>query len=225
MDDSLKLSYDMLFENGLERDKDAPDSSEEPQTVSFEEMQQLLKEKDCQWQKQLRQECIRAEEAGFEKGFAAGKDEAEREYLKQLLGFEEMIKQMDVEYKKTMEELKSHIVNLVFDITEKVLDIPFKHAKLQERVQEEVSQIIDKLDDTLQIKVNLSESDFKKMQETFEEKKKMTHINPLIDENLNMGEYVVETKNEYITKKFKKMIADFKESVSFTDIEPLQLDS
>jgi flagellar biosynthesis/type III secretory pathway protein FliH len=224
MDDSLKLRYDMLFENRREHDKDDPDSSGEPQTVSFEEMQQLLKKKDDQWQKQLRKECIRAEEAGFEKGFSAGKDEAEREYLKQLLGFEEMIKQMDVEYKKTMEELKSHIVNLVFDITEKVLDIPFKHPKLQERVQKEVSQIIDKLDDTLQIKVNLSETDFQKMQETFEKKKKLAHINPLIDEDLNMGEYVVETKKEYIAKKFKKMMADFKESVSFTDIEPLQLD-
>jgi flagellar biosynthesis/type III secretory pathway protein FliH len=225
MDNSLKLSYDMLFENNSLWEEAGPDSDEESQTVSLEEMEKQLQERDTQWQKRLEQECSRAEEAGFKKGFAEGKDEAEHQCMKRITGFEEILRQMDLAYDQALEGLKPHVAGLVFDMTEKVLDIPFKHKKLRERVREEVAQLIEKLDEELHIKVMLSEADFDMVQEAFEHDEEMNHITLYIDEELNQGEYKVETKKECIIKNFKKMVADFKESVSFTDIESLQPES
>jgi flagellar biosynthesis/type III secretory pathway protein FliH len=223
MDSSLKLSYDMLFDNNSPWEENGSD--EASQAVSPEEMQQQLQEKEVQWQKRLEKERSAAEEAGFKKGFTEGKAEAEEQCLKQIAGFEGVMKQMDIAYDQALEELKPHVAGLVFDLTEKVLDIPFKHKKLRECVREEVAQLIEKLDDELHIKVMLSEADFDMMQEAFEHDEEMNHITLRMDAELNPGEYEVETKKECIIKNFKKMVADFKESVSFTDIETLQLES
>src|SRR5699024_5704713 len=134
-----------------------------------------------------------------------------------------MINQMDLKYNRVIEDLKPNVVKFVFDITEKVLDIPFKHEGLRKKVQQEVAQIIENLDDELHIKVALSEAGFDTIQKAFEQNKEMNHITLKVDENLNNGEYTVETQKECIIKNFKGMLDDFKESVSFADNEPLEL--
>lgn len=175
--------------------------------------------------KKVKEERKNAREEGYEKGFAEGKSRAEQECLKQMAHFEEIVEQIDNECNQMMEELKPQVTELVFDITEKVLDIPFKHQELQKRAREEVSEIIEQLDDELQIKVTLSKADFEKIQPAFENNEEKDHISLQADEEFNQGEYKVETKKEYINKRFKEIIADFRESVSFNDVESLQLES
>lgn len=53
MDDSLKLSYDMLFENGAGQEESGSNTSDEDesQAISPEKIKQRLKENDKQWQK------------------------------------------------------------------------------------------------------------------------------------------------------------------------------
>lgn len=162
MDDSLKLSYDMLFEHGPGLDEERTDSDGE-QVVSLEEMQQRLKEKEAQWQNHLESEKKKAEQAGFEKGFEEGKKKTENRYLKKMSGFEEAMNQIDDKYNQSIDELKPYIAKLVFDITEKVLDVPFRQKKLRQHVQQEISRIIDGLDNELKVKVKLSETDFEMM--------------------------------------------------------------
>lgn len=221
MNDSLKLSYDLLFENGSGLNGDQPDSRDESQPISLEEMQRRLQENDARWQNRLQKEKEYTEQISFEKGITEGKKQAKSRYLEQLSGFEQVMNQIDNKYNQAIEELKPQIAALVFDMTEKVLDIPLKHKKLRGRVQKEVSQIIEELDDKLQVKVKLSESDFNMLQKAFEKNEEIEHIHLQIDESFNPGEYAVETKNECIIKNFKKIINDFKESITFTDIESL----
>jgi flagellar biosynthesis/type III secretory pathway protein FliH len=217
--DSLKLSYDMLFENNSFEEEPSADSNEGPKSISPEEMNKRLCKKDDQWQKRLEKEQRNAEESGFKKGYAEGESKAEEKYMKQIGNLEEMLQQTDQKYNQAFEELKPHLAGLSFDMADKILDIPFKHEELQKRVREEISQLIEKLNEALHVKVVLSEADFNALKDGFEE---ISHVTLQIDEDFKPGEYTVETKKEYIIKSFKKMIADFKESVSFTNIEQQQ---
>jgi len=255
MNDSLKLSYDMLFENNENLEEGGSESGKESETFSREEVEKRLAEKEAQWQERLEQERSDAEEAGFRKGYDQGKEDAEQRCLERIAGFEKMMQQLDREFKQAMEELKPHIASLVFDITEKVLNLPLNHPQLQQRVlkphiaslvfditekvlnlplnhpqlqqrvQEETSQLVENLDDELQVKMVLSEADIATIREAFENHQKADYITLRSDGELNPGEYIIETKKECIIKNFKKMVADFRQSVSFSDIENMQLKS
>ena len=225
MNDSLKLSYDMLFENNENLEEGGSESGKESETFSREELEKRLAENEAQWQERLEQELSDAEEAGFRKGYDQGKEDAEQRCLERIAGFEKMMQQLDREFKQAMEELKPHIASLVFDITEKVLNLPLNHPQLQQRVQEETSRLVENLDDELQVKMVLSEADIATIREAFENHQKADYITLRSDGELNPGEYIIETKKECIIKNFKKMVADFRQSVSFSDIENMQLKS
>lgn len=225
MDNSLKLSYDMLFENNPGLEEAETDTTPKPQTFTPDELQSQLHQRDTEWEKRLEEACAKARKQGFEEGLAQGKQQAEEKFTRQLSGIEEMMQEVDREFNRAMDELKPHMAGLVFDMTEKVLDVPFRHPEMQQRVEDEIALLVENLDAELHIKVTVAKADFEIIKKAFDEYGNMDHFTLRVDEDHKPGEYAVETKKESIIKNFKKMVADFKESVSFAEVDSLQLES
>lgn len=225
MDNSLKLSYDMLFENSSGMEEVDTASIPEPQTFTTEEMEAQLEQRDKEWEKRLEEARAKANDRGYEKGFIEGKAKAQEEFAEQLAGIEDMMTSIDQEFNCALEELKPHMAGLVFDMTEKVLDVPFRHPQMQQRVEDEIALLVENLDEQLHIKVTVAEEDFSVIKKAFDAYGDMNHFSLRADESHNPGEYTVETKKERIIKSFKKMVADFKESVSFAEVDSLEIES
>lgn len=224
MENSLKLSYDMLFQNAAYESETENATAEEPELLTPEEVEKLLQERDEQWEARLQEECARAKQSGLDEGTVTGKAKAEEAMQLRLVSIQEMMGEMDHEFNQALEELKPHMAALVFEIIEKVLDIPFQHAELQERVQEEIVKFVEILDEELHVKVTVSEQDFEAVGQTLDKRKGVDHFTLRPDEGCKPGEYVIETKKESIIKNFKKMVADFKETISFGEVDNMELE-
>src|SRR5699024_2314468 len=151
--------------------------------------------------------------------------EAKDEFKKRLSSIKEMMKKMEHQFNDILEELKPHIAGLVFEMTEKVLDVPLLHSKIHERVHDEVLQLVEKLDKQLHIRVTVAEEDYEMIKKALEKNDHLDYFTLRVDEKHKPGEYVVETEKETIIKNFKKMVSDFKESISFDETEALKLES
>jgi flagellar biosynthesis/type III secretory pathway protein FliH len=217
MNNSMKLSYDMIFANGADDQNGDATSAERPSSFSAEEVDEMLQERDDQWKQRLVKECDEARESGFAAGYDEGETKAGKVYEKQLAGLEAMMNDLDSEIKGVFDELKPHIAGLVFSMTEKVLDVPFEDERLQQRVQEEVIRFVENLDEALQVRVKVSEADYERVRRALDGKVGIENVSLRIDETQKSGEYAIETKKEFIIKNFKKMVADFKESISFAE--------
>lgn len=224
MSNSLKLSYDMLFDNSSYESEAENAVAEEPEMLTPEQVEELLQERDEQWENRLQQARVEAKEEGIEEGLARGKAQAEAVMEERVGSIQEMMSEMDEEFNQALEELKPHIAALVFEIIEKVLDIPFRHAQLQEKVQDEIIKFVEILDEKLHVKVTVSEMDFEPIQQALEKHKDIEHFTLRYGAQCQPGEYIIETKKESIIKNFKKMVADFKESISFDGVDTLELE-
>ncbi len=213
----MKLSYDMIFENGASGHGGDTATAERPSSYSAEEVDKMLQERDDQWKQRLVKECDEARESGFAAGYDEGQTKAEEIYEKQFATLEGMMNELDTEIKGVFDALKPHVDGLIFSITEKVLDIPFEDKRLQQRVQDEVIRFVETLDEALQIRVKLSEADYEGVRRALDDKTGIDNITLRVDETQKPGEYAIETKKECIIKNFKKMVADFKESISFAE--------
>lgn len=223
MENSLKLSYHMLFDNGSYESETDDVTAEEPKLLTPEEVESLLDERDQEWETRLDDARSMAYQQGVQEGIAQGKAEAEATFNERLTAIRNMMAEMDQEFNQALEKLKPHMASLVFEIIEKVLDVPFHHPKMQTRVQDEITKFVELLDEELHVKVSVSPKNFKTLEQAIGSNHNAKHVTLRADESCKPGEYVIETKRESIIKNFKKMVADFKESISFGEVDNPEL--
>ena len=198
-----RLSYEMLFQEKPARNNGYKTNIE---------VNELLKENDLIWEARLEEAKRLTREEALKEGYSEGKKDALDEVKQHLLPIREAITEVDGRINKLLDELKPHLASLVFDLTEKVLEVPVYNEELQHRVEEEVHRILEEIEEGTRVKIAVSPEDYQIISglDTSGDLMKKTDIH--YDESLNPGEYRIETRYEVIVKNFRKMLNDLKES-------------
>lgn len=203
-----RLSYEMLFNEKPARNNGYRTSVE---------VNELLKENDLKWEARLEEAKLQVREEALKQGFSEGKKEAEEEIKQHLQPIKEAISEVDGRMNTLLDELKPHLATLVFDLTEKVLEVPVYNEDLQQRVGDEVHRFLGEIEEGTKIKITVSSQDYQIISELTGPGDLLKRTNIQYDESLNPGEYRIETRYEMIVKNFRKMLNDLKESTILSE--------
>lgn len=203
-----RLSYEMLFQESSIKKNDYK---------SGEEISELLSENDHIWKERLEEAKRQAHEAAYKQGFSAGMLEAIESIAGQLQPVRDAINEADGRIEKLLDELKPHLVSLVFDLAEKVLDIPVHSDELKEKVSEEIQQTLKEIEEDAKINIAISADDFECISQLTVSAGFMKNTEITYDDALKPGEYRIETPFEMIVKNFRKMLNDMKESTIISE--------
>ncbi len=203
-----RLSYEMLFQEKPSRNNGYKTNIE---------VNELLKENDLEWEARLEEAKQQAREEALKEGYSEGKKDALNEVKQHLLPIREAIADVDGRINKLMNELKPHLANLVFNLTEKVLEVPVYNEDLQHRVGEEVHKILGEIEEGTKIKIAVSPEDYQIISDLTSSGDLLKKTDIHYDKSLNPGEYRIETRYELIVKNFRKMLNDLKESTALSE--------
>ncbi len=198
-----RLSYEMIFQEKPTRNNGYKTNIE---------VNELLKENDLKWEARLEEARQQVRKEALKEGYSEGKNDALNEVKQHLLPIREAITEVDGRINKLLNELKPHLANLVFGLTEKVLEVPVYNEELQHRVEDEVHRILGEIEEGTKVKIAVSPADYQIISGLDESGNLMKKTDIHYDESLNPGEYRIETRYEVIVKNFRKMLNDLKES-------------
>ena len=211
-----RLSYETVF-----RDKDFQAIS----NLTEEDLQNALYENDRTWEVRLNKEVKKQSEiqyqAGYKDGISDSGDVIERHMQPVRTAFEELNEQ----FSGFMSELKPHITSMIFDLTEKVLEIPINDPDLKSKTESDIKILLKELDDDVKAKILISVDDYNTFGELFRAGGYGKNVTIVADDQMKPGEYKIETDYEMILKDFKKILQDLKESATLSEVAKSDVDS
>ena len=223
---SEQLNYQVVFEgNGREPggsqgrpEEDTPEASNE-QTLRQEDLKELLSQRDRKWKIRMKN----AREVAFKKGLERGKKQgfarAEREIDRKIRGLEGMLAEAHEEWRHRQEALAPGLLDLVFDMVEKVVGIPFEDRRLRDKMEEELAGLLHQADSTVKPVLSVSERDYAYAQELLEKYAPELSLSIRTTERCNPGEFEFETDRETVVYRFKEQLRDFRDNLNLPSWE------
>ena len=214
-EESTRLSYDVIFREPEMKQEIA----EQEEIQEREDLEKALEKQRQEFESKLSVAKEQAAQKAYQKGFAEGEKEAREAIAASLDTFKDALQNVETKIESLAEELNPGITTMVFELAEKILQIPVDSPELRDAVKQEVSNIFQTLDNELSVKIWVSPPDTPTIEEltgNFDLKK----ITVLKDENLNPGEYSIETSEKTIERKFKKLLDDIRHN---TELEQWKL--
>ncbi|MGF1670548.1 MAG: FliH/SctL family protein [Balneolaceae bacterium] len=214
----IKINYESLFKRDHESfgtDNEKNHTAEEIYTA--DQVKKLIEERELHWQKVKEEEVKEEIKKAYQIGFEDGLQKAKKEIGDSTGSILKALKSVDSHVESLMNQVKPHIADMVFDLAEKIIAMPVKSKILNERVTNEIEQIISELERSTKVTVDVAESDLKVVQKRIEDMPDSEHIILRASKELNPGEYRVDTNREQIVKQFRKSLQDFRESIILQD--------
>jgi flagellar biosynthesis/type III secretory pathway protein FliH len=201
-----RLSYEMIFsepevENG---------------GLDEAEMEQILRERDRQWLNKLKRARDESYKAGLNDGHSAGFEAASQEIDKRTATLREAVVKAHNEWSDLMKTIEPGLLNLAFDMAEKILEVPVQDEGIRVKMKAELRSLLQKADENNRIEIRVAESDFEFAEDIFSEYSKGLSIRLSVCQNCLPGEFEFDTAHETVLHKFRKMLNQFKDSVSVT---------
>lgn len=215
----IKINYESLFHSDGVYDPSGNREKEQEELYTAGQVKQILVEKEEEWNLKLESEVKAASESAFREGFESGVKKARKELNDSVSSVMSALKSVDSHLEELMNQVKPHIANMAFDIAEKILALPVKNEILNERVTNEIEQIINDLESNTRVIVDVAESDLETVREKLGDMQRTEHIVLRASAELQSGEYRVDTNREQIVKQFRKKLKDFRESITLAEDE------
>jgi len=209
-----KLSYEMVFSGEPETENSRQDHSR-----GVEELEQLLKQQEQEFEEKLKIERESARQQGYKQGFDEGYQTAEEELEKSLAPLQKSIDESKKAISEITNGIKPYMAELVFELAENVLRQPVNNKKLRNDTEAELSRILEEIQGQLKIKIEISPADYIMVEELVKAYRKESEIEIRKKDSLNPGEYRVSTNKEFVIKEFRKILRDFKDHVAITNNE------
>lgn len=201
-EERFKLDYKMVFE-----DRKTVEESAAP------DIDQILETKLKEWNHELE----KARKVAFEQGYSQGRKDGmtrAREELDQRLGsLENQFQSAFEAWKSNMDLMKPGILQLVFDITEAILEMPVTNGTMRNKLETELSELMQDIDEKSKPVLWVSADDYELAESLIKEYGESTGIILRTGKYCKPGEYQLETNREKIVRDFKQMLYDFKESL------------
>ncbi len=199
-EDRFKLNYQMVF------DKKNP----EKEQTDFNE---VLKQKQKEWKKELENVRKQSFEKGRKQGHKEGLDTARKEIDKRVEVLNKALQSAHEEWKAMQEMFKPGLLNLVFDITEKILAIPVINGTMRNKLEEELAELFQEMDRKSRPVLWVSADDYEFVETLQKKYAESTGIVLRVSKHCNPGEFQLETNREKVARDFRQMLHDFKESL------------
>lgn len=213
-EETSRLSYEMIFEEEFSSHEGDEESGEE------QDIETLLEKRDEEWKKKLEEACETAYQEGKEDGLKEGLEQARSEIDTKLKALEDAFRQAHSEWQERQQILETGLLDLVFEISESILGIPVENPAIRQKLDRELTHLLQKTEEQTKPLLLVSEADFEYIQRLKEEIAPKTTINIRPDKNFNSGEFKLETNHETVVHKFQTMLNDFKESLSLPSWNP-----
>lgn len=207
-----RLSYEMIFKEKFPSDEDAAGEEQDIET--------LLEKRDEEWKKKLEEARDAAYQKGKEDGLKEGFEQAGAEIDSKLKGLEEAFRQAHLEWRERQQILETGLLDLVFEISESILGIPVENPAIREKLDRELTHLLQKTEEHTKPLLLVSEADFEYVKRLKERITPKTTINIRPEKDFNSSEYRLETNNETVVHRFQTMLNDFKESLSLPPWNP-----
>jgi flagellar biosynthesis/type III secretory pathway protein FliH len=200
-----RLNYEMIFCNN---------ESDGDQREKEIDIDLLLKERDRQWLEKLKKAREESYTAGFEEGKKEGLDEAHSEIDSRTSALKQAFEEAQEEWLILQKTLEPGLLNLVFAIAEKILGIPVENPKITEKLESELGSLLQKLDEQSRPVLRIPKTDHKYIEKLYQEYAPVTPVRIIIREECNPGEFELETNRETVIQNYRKMLDDFKNTLS-----------
>lgn len=216
----IKMNYDSLFQGTLaENDQGSSGSgADRSQMISQQEFEETLNRYKKEWAEEhselLEEEKQKSFQQGYEKGSKNTGKKIEKTSDAVLNAFNEIEKQVN----KLLTEVKPQIAEMIFDIAERIIEHSIVNESIHQRVRQQIDQVIDQIGDNLNIRIEVSSGEYELIEEMLASRMNSDQITLCASDKLKPGEFIVDTNREQIIKRFKKSLNDFRESVTFSDL-------
>ncbi len=175
-------------------------------TISNEALQKALEEKEKLWERRLEHVRNSSLREGYQAGLEEGKSAAQGEYHEKAVRMQKMMDEIEKKVGEHFSGLEPAIADLVFKIAGKVLQVPVEDKGLKKQVADDIQQALRELTNKSQVVVSVSASDYETVEPLLRRSGPNGYIEISLHDDLNPGEYVIETPNEIIEKNFKRIL-------------------
>ncbi|MDI6401984.1 FliH/SctL family protein [Balneolaceae bacterium ANBcel3] len=199
-DQQFRLSYQMVFD----------EKKDENESVNVSE---ALKAERQKWAAETEAARKEAFGQGYKLGREEGYSDAGAEMDQRIASLRQAYMEAIQAWEAQQKLLKPGLLNLVFDIAEKILGIPVTNGAMRNKLEEELSILFQQIEKESRPVLWVSAEDFdfvESLQEKYAEK---TGVVLRIGKQCNPGEFQLETNQEKVVRDFRQMLHDFKESL------------
>jgi len=209
-----RLSYEMVFH----------DNNHTSTNLTDDDLKKALRENNKEWEKRLNEEVKTHSEENYKKGYEDGVKDSTETIERHLKPVRAAFNELNEQFSSFMGDLKPHITSLVFELTEKVLDVPMSDPELKHNVQKDINRILNELEEGVKVKIHVSADDYDAFGEMIGAGNKKNEVSIIVDEQIKPGEYKIETAFEMILRDFKQVLKDIKKSITLNNMEDRNYD-
>jgi len=212
-EDDHPLDYEMAFD-GKGYKKSKKSKSPEPPSEKKVDVKQLIEKRDAKWKKRLAKARKEAFEKGREQGYQEGFEEAEQQVEDKIDRLEHLVGKAHREWEEQHELLNPGLLDLVFDMVEKIVGLPVENPAIREQLEEELSGLLHETEGNIKPQLWVSEEDYRYVEELVEKYAPELSLSIRINEDCNPGEFEFETQKETVVYRFREKLADLKENMT-----------
>ena len=205
---SKRLSYQMIFSEPEVLTKEVEETEEEV------DLGEILEQRDLVWKSKLKREKEEAYTRGLEQGRAEGLEQAREEIDSKLSRIQETLQAAHNEWIERQKELQPGILDMVFDITERILTIPVENPEIRASLDTKLGALLQKVDESSRPTLFICEDDFSYVEKLAKEFAPNTSINIKVGEDCNPGEFRLESNHETVVHNFRESLKDFMNSLA-----------
>ena len=211
-EDENRLDYDLAF-NGEGYKKTGRDKSEEKPENKVD-VKKLIKKRDDKWEQRLAKAREEAFEKGRKRGYEDGFNEAEQQVDEKLNRLEELVEKAHQDWTRRHKLLNPGLLDLVFDMVEKIVGIPVENPQIREQLEEKLSALIYETDEEIKPQLWVSKKDYRFVEGLVEKYAPELSLSIRVSEDCNPGEFEFETQKETVVHRFREKLADLKDNMT-----------
>ncbi|HKI45647.1 MAG TPA: FliH/SctL family protein [Balneolales bacterium] len=175
-------------------------------TITAEALQTALEEKEKLWERRFEHVRNSSLREGYQAGLEEGKAAAQGEYREKAVQMQKMMGEIEKRVEEHFAGMEPAIADLVFKIAGKVLQVPVEDKGLKKQVADDIQQALRELTNKSQVVVSVSASDYETVEPLLRRSVTNVYIDISLHDDLNPGEYLIETPNEIIEKNFSRIL-------------------
>jgi flagellar assembly protein FliH len=208
-----RLDYDLAFD-GKGYKKSGKNSDEHQPQESQVDVKQLIEKRNEKWEKRLNKAKEEAYAEGYEQGHEDGYQEAEQQIDEKLGQLEQLIQKSHEDWKKRHKMINPGLLDLVFDMVEKIVGLPVENPEIRNHLEDELSVLLYESEDNLKPQLFVSLRDYEFVEEMVEEYAPELSLSIRVSDDCNPGEFEMETKKETVVYRFSEKLSDLKENLT-----------
>ena len=212
-EDENRLDYDLAF-NGDGYKNVGSKKSKSSKEESKVDVKNLIQKRDKKWKKRLAKAREEAFKKGRQQGYEDGFSEAEQQVDDKLHRLEALVAEAHSDWEKRHQQLNPGLLDLVFDIAEKIVGLPVENPAIREKLEEELSGLLHETEDEIKPQLWLSKQDYNFVEDLVKKYAPELSISIRISEACNPGEFEFETKKETVVHRFKEKLRDLRENIT-----------